>query len=507
MIRTPPPRLRTLRLLLVAFLFVAAWSGEASAGTFGFNYWPYGYSCKALNSANWAVLRPQVAADFDHMASLGGGVVRLMFWPQESGFRMKENFGGGEFTSEFYEQTANVPDIVRLASERNLKVIIVFGNNYFDLGNGTSGHRWWMGSYTNFANFLGDTRTWVNGFVNAVESSPWRSAVLFYDYENEYYLDNPNMGWYLTYLYDWSAIPAGKRGVSVLRVPADVDDLKYQLQVGGGPMQGNRSLDYVDFHSYPAVNHNANIEASYDAVKSRFPGSTVLLGEFGRTTASPADEGPQQQTVLNLMSRALAKGIPYFMNWMLWDKTPGTDPASTAWGYDPHSPKDVLGGASDLLGLVDNPDMEVANGSRPAAWDVGGSVPVTLSLMSGDPATNLRYARVQASSPSGSVWLVSNLTPVTGGKRVFVNSYIRSNLVGIRMNIVQYDQSLNRTQDLSGPAFTPSGWSFNNYLRRAGSWSGTLRSDTRYVIVSVSGNLVSAPGYLDVDAVSVFQQP
>ena len=501
-------RLPPLHLLvkLTVFLLALCLARDASASTFGFNYWPHGYSCRALDNANWTALRPQVAADFDHMASLGSGVVRLMFWPQESGFRLKETFGGGEFTSQFYEQTANVPDIVRLASERNLKVIIAFGNNYFDAGNGTSGHRWWMNHYTDFSTFLGDTRTWVNGFVNAIESSPWRSAVLFYDYENEYYRENPYMGWYLTYLYDWSAIPAGKRGVSVLHVPQDVDDMKSQLQTGGGPNLGNRPLDFVDYHSYPAVNHNSNIEAAYDIVKSRFPSSTVLLGEFGRTNTGPADEGAQQQTVLDLMSRARAKGIPYYLNWMFWDRVPGSDPVGTAWGYDPHSPKNVLGGASDLLGLVDNPDMEVANGSRPASWDVGGSVPVTLFLMSGDPATNLRYARAQTSS-LGSVWLVSYLTPVTGGKRVFVNSYIRSNLQDIRMNVAQYDQFLNSTQNLSGPAFTPSGWSFNNYLHRAGSWSATLRPDTRYIIVSVSGTVVSAPGYLDVDAASVFQQP
>src|SRR3712207_1066712 len=127
-------RLCTVHLLmkLAVFLLVLPLAREASASTFGFNYWPYPYSCRVLNNANWTVVRPQVAADFDHIASLGGGVVRLMFWPQESGFRMKNNFGGGEFTSEFYEQTANVPDIVRLAAERNLKVIIAFGNNYFD---------------------------------------------------------------------------------------------------------------------------------------------------------------------------------------------------------------------------------------------------------------------------------------------------------------------------------------------------------------------------------------
>jgi hypothetical protein len=111
-------RLPPLHLLvkLTVFLLALCLARDASASTFGFNYWPHGYSCRALDNANWTALRPQVAADFDHMASLGSGVVRLMFWPQESGFRLKETFGGGEFTSQFYEQTANVPDIVRLVT-------------------------------------------------------------------------------------------------------------------------------------------------------------------------------------------------------------------------------------------------------------------------------------------------------------------------------------------------------------------------------------------------------
>jgi hypothetical protein len=46
----------------------------------------------------------------------------------------------------------------------------------------------------------------------------------------------------------------------------------------------------------------------------------------------PADEGSQQSTVLDLMSRARAKGISYALNWMFWDRTPGSDPVGTAWG-------------------------------------------------------------------------------------------------------------------------------------------------------------------------------
>lgn len=77
------------------------------------------------------------------------------------------------------------------------------------------------------------------------------------------------------------------------------------------------------------------------------------------------DESGQETTVLDIMSRAKALKIPYFLQWMLWDNSPPTpvpttDPAAQviAIGYSPNAPKDIFGGIATSLGLVSNGDME-----------------------------------------------------------------------------------------------------------------------------------------------------
>lgn len=223
--------------------------------------------------------------------------------------------------------------------------------------------------------------------------------------------------------------------------------------------------------------------------------------------------------VMDLVDRAIAKNIPYALHWMLWDHAPDTPvPESDrsaqnfGMGYSPHAPKDVLGSLASRFGLVPNPDMETIASGRPTGWWAGGSVPIEFfasGVSPTDSATHSHYFRVQTgstcSSPSCVVWAQSGLFPVTGGTRLYLNGYVRSNMSGVRMNVVQYDGNSNRLADISGPAFTPSGWSWNNYLQRVGSWSAVLAPDARKVIVAITGTPATPPAYLDVDAVSASQ--
>lgn len=168
-----------------------------------------------------------------------------------------------------------------------------------------------------------------------------------------------------------------------------------------------------------------------------------------------------------------------------------------------------------LLNIIQNPDMEEVNGSVPANWIAGGSVPI--SFYSGGPsfadaATNQWYARIRVDDSSGGAWLSSHLTPVTGGNRVFANAYIRSGMDNVRITIIEYDQNGNGIKSNPGPSFTPVGWSYNNYFQRVGSWSVKLAPNTHYIIVNVSGIARPGtssvnPGYLDVDDVSAWQRP
>lgn len=136
---------------------------------------------------NWPGLKPKVAADLDHIASLGGGVIRLTFVADQCGFPEPQ-------------VTQYLLELLQLASERKIKAIITFGNTSLVCGPYPSptppdwdncspqdGHtRWWMLSYSNFADFLGVSQYWIDRVVSAVRDSGYSSTVLFYDYQNEY---------------------------------------------------------------------------------------------------------------------------------------------------------------------------------------------------------------------------------------------------------------------------------------------------------------------------------
>lgn len=569
--RSPRKRLSVFlfSLVLTVGLAVPPVVGSAQAApVFGFNYWPYNGDNSILG-ANWPTSsKPEVASDLDHIASLGGGVIRLLIWPgtgdncdypslPDRPWCLTED-GGGTLTSEFRNETAHISDLIKLAYDRNIKVIIAFGNYYLTCGPDTDaahvtgcppapgGRYWWQWAYDNYPSnscaFLRDASTWINRYVNAIEGSTYSSAVIAYYYQNAVsaYYDYGTGGscslrnnWdYIKYVYDHTTVPPGKRGVAVFCVicpnrPSDAQALRDHLDTA------KRPLDFLDFHSYPDHSTNSNLEAAYDQVKSYFPTATVVLGEFGHETPSTADEAQQASTVTTIMQRAQAKGIPYYLHWSLWDKVHGASDETFGFGYTPDDPKSVLGSVSSLMHggsspaqLVSNPDMETVANGKPANWAVGKkAVPagsLTLSAMgpdSADAATNNYYARatVDSSVTSGSFWLTTGLLAVTPSKRLTVNGYVRNNLsnsVQLWVNEYRYD-SVNNSYEIvrrtPAPELPPpDGWVWRNYLHTVGSWSLVLSPDTSRVSISFVAqagcwNPVSCPSLLDVDAVSAAQ--
>jgi hypothetical protein len=472
----------------------------------GMNYWPAGYSCTVLQNANWSAQKSVVAADLDQMASFRVGVIRIMFWPEASGFLISSS--GPSYTSAFYEQKANLPEFIGMCQSRGIKVIISFGNSYQSGGDGTSStNRWWMNAYGNtvagYTNFLNDTKLWLNGFVDAVLASPYGANVLYFDYQNEYNHANPYEAWYVTFLYDWSNVPAGKRGVSVLQMNSDADDLQYQL--------GTRHIDFVEFHSYPAISFNSNIENCYDHMVALFPTTTVLLGEYGRQCPTTAEETAQKNTVVDLATRSINKGIPYFLNWMLWDGaiSSATD-HTTAWGFSADSPKDALGAMTEKLNLVYNSDAETISGGVPSGWGGAGSGNTNFMAMGPstiDAASNSYYARLQALDVNEMVWMTLPYIDVAGGERIYADFYFRSSMQNVRVAINEFDANWNLTRQQYGPGYSPTTWSYKNYLHTVGSWSLVLQSSTRHVIVGINadGRATWSPNsaYLDVDCASV----
>ncbi len=467
-----------------------------SSSTLGFNYWPGDLKCQSLNNANWTTIRSRVESDLDHMASLNVGIIRLMFWPQLSGFKLYP-WGGG-FISEFYEQKTNLIDFLSLCQARKIKVNITFGNNFYTAGNGNPDHRWWMDAYSDFNTFLNDTVFWINGFVNSVESSPYSETVIMYDYENEWHSEAINSGWYIREIYDRTKVPKGKRGCSILRIPTGANDLHNELSINIDPDIGKRNLDYVDFHSYPYYPAHADIELAYEQLQNIFPNSTVLMGEFGHPCQSSSYESSQENIIMDLMNRSINKNISYYMNWCFHDSDiSGGD----GWAYTFDEPKDVMGAASELFSPILNPDMENLLNDKPENWTTGEAIGVDF-LYNSEAATGSFCARLRSKQISGKACISSEPVTIEGGRKLFLNCFVRSSMENIHMAVEEYDNSMNLLAKSEGPEFTPTTWKWYNYLQNAGSFNLNLYPETKYIIVSVKADYSTTSSYLDIDTVS-----
>jgi hypothetical protein len=501
------------------------------ASTFGLSYWPPLENAASTLGKRWPVLAPTVAKDLDLIASLGAGVVRVVLWPIGNNFtgdpgawKISGGPGGDEIRQDVLtRQASNLVKLIKLCRNRGLKVTIAFGNTYLGRAPPSSGrHYEWEWAYPpvdgGWKGFLDDALAWVNGYVTRIESDvdpSVRSTVIAYDFQNEV---RPQTFPYLTYLYDHSAIPRGKRAVSVLSVKDNTSALKDAL--------GARHLDYLEFHSYPG-GFDPQVQGPYETLVEAFPDSTVLLGEFGQATPGSCSdpslaEGSQAQTITSKIAQAQSAGIPYFVHWMLWNYSPPYVDQIFGLGYDAHCPKDALGGLLPLTSLLSNPDMESEVRGRPQHWRANGGGPgttitVTLSARGSmdDPgATNRRYARLSAPGPLGPTWLRSRPVSVKGGDGLWVNAYVRSNMkdVGLGVTQIRTDGTVVKNP---GPTFTPTEWGWNNWLRQAGPWRVCLDRQAAKAIVTVRGTAdthdqadpPAPPYYLDVDTVSAATRP
>jgi len=500
------------------------------ASTFGIAYWPGLETTSSTLGRRWPALAKTVAKDLDLIASMGAGVVRLVLWPtgnsatnDPAAWKITGGPGGdGVIQEVLTRQASNLVKLIKLCRDRGLKVTITFANTYLrPVNRGEDRQFEWQWAYPpedgGWAAFLRDALRWVNGYVKPIETNSdpsVRSTVVVYDLQNE---TNAPVFPYLNYLYDHSAVPRGKRGVSVLAVAHETSALKASL--------GMRHLDYVEFHSYPGGS-NPEVLTAYNTLLRGFPNSTVVLGEFGHATngtcSDPSlEEGSQSQTVAGRILQARAAKIPYFVHWMLWNYVPPYSDHVSGLGYDAHCPKDAFGTVISLTSRLSNPDMEAVVDGKPQGWAAGATGPAEAfqyalraqGSAEDAGATNRKYARVIVKTPPGRAWLRSRPISVKGGDGLWVNAYVRTNMRDVRLGVTQLrsDRSVVRTP---GPAFTPTGFTWRNWLRRAGPWKLCLDPRAVKAIVTVSGVAdsvgdapVEARYYLDVDTVSASTRP
>ncbi|RKX35097.1 MAG: hypothetical protein DRP64_19560, partial [Verrucomicrobia bacterium] len=500
---------------LMPVVFAALLGSVFGKSEFGFNYWPHGYASECLNDSLWPSQKPIIEADLDHISSLSGHVIRITFWPYPSGWPIS-----WPLQPEYHQQTERIEEFLGLCHARDIKVIVCFSNGHVLNGYGprwTQHETYGNGSPEGFQVFLDHAVSWINGLIDAIEASAYKDTVIYYDLQNEYHHSDQNIGDYARALYDRSHAPAGKRGFSVLMwqprtgdYDVDSEDLAYQLSKGGP-----RPLDFVEFHAYPGAADGIEgaypvprADSFYDEVKDDFPNATIVLGESGHSAPDAKIEQYQQTLVADLATQCINKGFRYHLAWMFWDDTPDPGKQDFGWGDDPHTPKDVMGGLSALLGSMYNPDMEILDDGAPKSWSAGGTVPVRFSAAGpDDAASNTHYARLEVVSPkqrSGDVWMISPSTAVHGGTLYF-NSFIRSNLKNVHMVVHEYDQNNNEIRRTEGASFNPSS-AWNNYLQRTGSFSVDLMPAAKTVRITIEGSIGENASYLDVDTVSLYEK-
>jgi len=285
----------------------------------GFNYWPGGFGCDVLYERNWTEKNKEIIrSDLNMMASFGTKAIRLMFWPQLSGWAISEN-QGGTFNSNFDATIKNLPELIKIISEYDMKVIIAYGNNYLDLQT-TQGVNWWRWAYGNdgFQKFLDDTIKWAGAIVKEAEKLGISEHILYYDFQNEVFASTDQVWTYVRYLYDnLTDIKSGKRGISTLFAVGDPEHLADALNLGR-----KRALDYIAFHSYPG--HNQDVKKSYNNMKSIFPNSVILLGEFGCSSVLTSEK-IQREMVDNFIKQAVSEGVSNYIHWMFVDQAPNAD--------------------------------------------------------------------------------------------------------------------------------------------------------------------------------------
>lgn len=506
---------------LVGSIFILQMLAPApmhAASEFGFNYWPYRESSWVLFDRDWSDEKQEIAADLDHQASLGAGVVRVMIWGfGHSGWLANEPGKGTRFTSDYDELKRNLPELLALIAERRMRAVICFGNSFIDrFDDRLTRRNPWETLYgrDGWDRFLADSTHWMQGIMEACERSPYAGSVIYYDLQNEpsQHYSKDRMWDYIRHIYDAVPWPKGKIGISPMFNNAgqpgdhskvsDVDLLKSAL--------GERKFDYVEYHWYPrdTVQHSSNPRYADATAKIRavYPEAKVVIGEFGMSASGPEREGIQARAVQELSDYALrTPEVAYHLHWLFWDKLMGIDSQTWGLGYDPDTPKDALGVVAALHQRVPNPDMEETKADASlASWEAGGDANPILSRSFAGVAAGSTAARLElASDKSGLARLISASFAIPAGasRRLYANAYVRGTFRNVRLQIEEYDSAGNLVQRADWPGFDPEAGIWRNYLHRVGSQSQPLSDTTTAVRVAVQGE-GGASGYMMVDLVT-----
>ncbi len=354
-----------------------------SRGWAGFNYLPEHEKRyqEYLDTDAWPQVRDQVTHDFDVIAATGGTLARVVLWPEKTGYFDAPAPCTATSSQRWCAQSRNLVELARIARDRGIRLVPVFANSYL-----TS--PWWQrwpgdpGSRRKWAEFGVRSAEWMNTYITALEASDARDAVLYYDLQNEtsgVRGTQPNLqSAYVAMVYDRTAAPRGKRGVSVMHATADGASLAAALV--GKPM------DFIDVHGYDSLDL---IGTAVRGLRSKFPSSTVLVGEIGKPTwengtSTPQKENEQADYTTRTLDTLAAERVPIAMAWELYDDPRAVPhPLSTGYGYlAGNHAKPGYGVLCSRWSLV--PDCGVlreANAAAPTSLSVSTRIPVRAGVL------------------------------------------------------------------------------------------------------------------------------
>ena len=319
-------------------------------GWAGFNYLPEHEKRyqEYLDDAVWPQVRDQVAHDFDVMASTGGTLARVVLWPEKS--------------TNAAAQARNLADLAGIAKQRGIRLVVAFANSWLTNPN-------WQSNRTKWPEFAITSANWMNTYINALEPG---GAVLYYDLQNEtsgVRGNQPNLhSAYVAMVYDRTAAPRGKRGVSVMHASTDGADLAAALV--GKPM------DFIDVHGYGNLDV---LDGAVRGLREKFPAGTVLVGEIGKSAPGEQQEREQADYTVRSLQTTDGLQVPITMAWELYDdpRTP-PHPNSIAFGYlTEDRAKPGFGVLCSRWSLVpDCGTLREATSAQPATLEVHATVAV-----------------------------------------------------------------------------------------------------------------------------------
>ena len=533
---------------------------------FGLDYWPPGHSSNALFSRDsglltdgdlgWEAHKFTASADMDFMKSLGVKVIRLVFWPAPSGYSPRTSTSQALAALKLAELKRHLPEFVRMAARRDIKVIVGFTNDYLRTCDneenpmvcpGTTERTtfYWKRFLPEIPGATEDQKfnylvttglDWIHSIYSIFEDNDLMDRVVYFDLHAELYNGTPRLWEYINRVFSQTSfIPSNKLAIGLLRchpnspdIPGDPrnDDVFYFLRSFSSEFF--RRFSFVDFHSYPVLQdsrrgHQANpdIVGCSKRINAKLPGKIQILGEFGAWTPGAKNAEDRQRTnLLAVQEKIELTNIVAALHWQLYDGTP-TPNYNAHFGllYAPDSPKEGLAAIISKQCLYINNDFEeVEFGNAPRSWyaeSTDASRPTLRALQNSDyAATGSRFARLEipASSDSTFAWMRSALVAVRPGERLYVNAFLRSGSIkNVRINVREFDGEKTFLSDIRGRAVKLDGWRWHQYIRAANPLPDQpfffqLSPETQNVMIIVSAEPeIGSAAMLDVDSLSISQ--